>query len=81
MYYIVMLKPDEKHNQVCGTERQMIERNLPLKATVRQYTPILRRLQKYDGNIKSLMGVNRMEVYSVGNIFDERTYHLETTVY
>lgn len=75
MYYIVMLKPDEKHQQVFGNERQFLEKSLTLKNTIAQYTPVFKGLQASDSSL------NRMEIYSVGNFFDDRTFLLEKTVY
>ena len=72
-YYVVMLKENETHTEVCGTERQFLVNN---------WCNLIERfncLKNYKGDIKSLYGVKRMEVYTFSNFFDDRTFHLITT--
>lgn len=74
-YYVVFLKEKEKYTEVCGTERQLLVCNW------RNVLEKFYRLKNYKGDIKSLYGIQRMEVYSFSNFFDENTFHLVTTKY
>jgi len=74
-YYVVMLKENEKHTEVVGTERQFLVPNW--KNLLGKFN----RLKNYKGNVKSLHGIQRMEVYTFSNIFDNGTFHLVTTGY
>lgn len=74
-YYVVMLKENEKHSQVCGTDRQFLVPNW------RNLLETFNRLKNYKGDVKSLHGIQRMEVYTFSNFFDNRTFHLVTTIH
>lgn len=74
-YYVVMLKENEKHNQVCGTERQFLVHNW------RNLLEKFNRLKNYKGDIGQLKGIQRMEVYTFSNFFDDRTFRLIATEY
>ena len=74
-YYVVMLKENEKYTEVCGTERQFLVHN---------WCNLLEKfyhLKNYKGNIKSLYGIQRMEVYTFSNFYDNSTFHLVATKY
>lgn len=70
-----MLKQGEKRNEVCGTERQFLVHNW------RNLLEKFNRLKNYKGDVKSLHGVQRMEVYTFSNFFDDRTFRLIATEY
>lgn len=74
-YYVVMLKENEKYTEVCGTERQFLVHNW------RNLLERFDKLKNYKGNIKTLHGIQRMEVYTFSNFFDDRTFRLVATEY
>ena len=74
-YYVVLLKENEKYTEVCGTERQFLVHNW------RNLLETFDRLKNYKGNVKSLHGIQRMEVYTFADFFDDRTFRLITTEY
>lgn len=74
-YYVVLLKENEKFTEVCGTERQFLVCNW------RNLLEKFNRLKNYKGNIRSLYGIQRMEVYTFSNVFDNNTFHLVATKY
>ena len=74
-YYVVLLKENEKYTEVCGTERQFLVHNW------RNLLETFDRLKNYKGDVKSLHGVQRMEVYTFADFFDDRTFRLITTEY
>ena len=74
-YYVVMLKENEKYTEVCGAERQFLVCNW------RNLLETFNRLKNYKGNVKSLHGIQRMEVYTFADFFDDRTFRLITTEY
>ena len=74
-YYVVMLKENEKYTEVCGTERQFLVCNW------RNLLEKFNCLKNYKGDIKSLYGIQRMEVYTFSNFYDDSTFHLVATKY
>lgn len=74
-YYVVFLKENEKYTEVCGTERQLLVQNW------RNLIERFNCLKNYKGDIKSLYGIQRMEVYTFSNVYDDSTFHLVTTKY
>jgi hypothetical protein len=70
-----MLKENEKHTEVVGTERQFLVPNW--KNLLGKFN----RLKNYKGDVKSLHGIQRMEVYTFSNFFDDRTFRLIATEY
>lgn len=74
-YYVVLLKENEKFTEVCGTERQFLVCNW------RNLLEKFNKLKNYKGDVKSLYGIQRMEVYTFSNFFDDRTFRLVTTKY
>ena len=74
-YYVVLLKENEKHTEVVGTDRQFLVHNW------RNLLEKFNRLKNYKGDVKSLHGIQRMEVYTFSNFFDDRTFRLITTEY
>ena len=74
-YYVVMLKENEKYTEVCGAERQFLTDHW------HEFRAVFNRLKNYKGNVKSLHGIQRMEVYTFSDFFDDRTFRLITTEY
>ena len=74
-YYVVFLKENEKYTEVCGAERQFLVHNW------RNLLEAFDSLKNYKGDVKSLHGIQRMEVYIFSNFFDDRTFRLITTEY
>lgn len=74
-YYVVMLKEGEKYTEVCGTDRQFLTNHW------HGFRSVFNRLKNYKGNVKSLHGIQRMEVYAFSDFFDDRTFRLITTEY
>ena len=70
-----MLKENEKHTEVLGTDRQFLTNYWhELRGT-------FNRLKNYKGDIGQLKGIQRMEVYTFSNFFDDRTFRLIATEY
>ena len=74
-YYVVMLKEGEKYTEVLGTDRQFLTNHW------HEFRTVFNRLKNYKGNIEQLKGIQRMEVYTFSNFFDDRTFRLVATEY
>ena len=69
MFYIAFFRHYENINNIVGTDRQYICRDLKtLKGVLKRYFPIYNRMKEFDKRIE------KMVIYSYTDIYNDKTY-------